>query len=123
MKLISRVKPRFQLSSVRSVGQPMFFGRKVCRNSGRCGSVEIAAIEERSYWKMATLRLSFKKNGKSGVRAECVLRVVCGSYWVFARYLRWNGLITSPGLRSAWKVWFSIMKSASSESCALMNSV
>ena len=74
MKLVSRGKPRFQLSSARSAGQPIFSGRKVCLNSGRCGSVKIAAIEERSYWKMATLRLSFKKNGKSGVRADWFAR-------------------------------------------------
>jgi hypothetical protein len=57
----------------------MFFGRKVCRNSGRCGNVETVAIEERWYWKMATLRLSFKKNGKSGLRADWFARGL-GSY-------------------------------------------
>ena len=42
--------------------------------------------------------------------------------FVVARYLRWNGLMTIPPLRSALNVWLSIIHSESSESCALMNS-
>jgi len=47
ISLASSGKPCFQLSSARSVGQPMFSGRKVCHNSGRCGSAKTVAIEER----------------------------------------------------------------------------
>jgi len=38
-----------------------------------------------------------------------------------ARYFRLNGLIITPGFKSAVKVWLSVINSASSASCILTN--
>ena len=51
-----------------------------------------------------------------------VIAVAMPVYFEFDRYFRWNGLMTVPDFRSEWNVWLSSTQSASSESCARMNS-